>query len=214
MAGILTNLQNLLEYECERLIEHYVTHDGTARDRRFQSTIANGYVSFKNKYDWMLARSLITRNEWDVMEEVRRLRNDFVHSRPVEARRRFKTICPASLRTVRRPIFLASIGHFGHRLFKIGFSRRNGGFASERHDGPDCEATLPARAAPVLPHHSRYGTDISGSGSNRTYQIMKADFAADGSVPPGATRGDRTATANRSRRLRPVRVHPAGMSSS
>ena len=55
--------------------------------------------------------------------------------------------------------------------------------------------------------------NYSGRGSNRTYQIMKADSAVDGSARPDATR-DPAATTESSRRLSPVRVRLAGMRSS
>ena len=38
-----------------------------------------------------------------------------------------RTICPELVRTVRRPVFQGWIAHFRHRLYKIGFSRREGG---------------------------------------------------------------------------------------
>ena len=89
MLGILTNLQNLLEHESEELIKHYVTTQGTNKEQQFQARIENGYVTFKTKCDWLLSRSQITQNHWDVMDEVRDLRNSFVHSRPSSARKRF-----------------------------------------------------------------------------------------------------------------------------
>ena len=90
MQGILINLQNLLEHECEALINHYVAEKGTQREQEFRMRIADGYVTFKSKCDWLLARSLITQEDRDVMDEVRRLRNALAHSRPTKARRRFK----------------------------------------------------------------------------------------------------------------------------
>lgn len=90
MQGILTNLQNLLEYEAEELIEYYVSNRGTAQEQQFKSRISNGYVSFKTKCDWLMARSLVTQNEWDVLEEIRSLRNTAVHNRPNTVRKRLK----------------------------------------------------------------------------------------------------------------------------
>jgi hypothetical protein len=88
MFGVLTNLQNLLEHESEVLIHHYATNRGDTRERQFEARIASGYVSFKSKCDWLLARSLIIQAQWDAMDEVRRLRNEYVHARPTKARRR------------------------------------------------------------------------------------------------------------------------------
>ena len=89
MQGILVIVQNLLEHESEILIGDYVKKRGTIKERAFQRTIETGYVSFKAKMDWILARKLIGQPEWDVMEEVRRLRNAYAHSRPTERRRHY-----------------------------------------------------------------------------------------------------------------------------
>jgi hypothetical protein len=90
MRGILINLQNLLEHESEEAIRHYVKRKGTDKDRQFQRRMDNGYISFKAKYDWLRARSLINQDDWSIMDEVRQLRNDYVHTRPTQNRRRFK----------------------------------------------------------------------------------------------------------------------------
>ncbi len=90
MQGILTNMQNLLEHESEELIRHYAQQQGTVEDQQFQRRMDHGYVSFKSKCDWLRARSLIDQNEWEVMDEVRRLRNEYAHARPTPNRRRFR----------------------------------------------------------------------------------------------------------------------------
>ena len=89
IQGILVLLQNLLEYESEILIALY-TQKATSKERKFQQQIDRGYVSFKAKMDWLLARRLIGKSEWKVMEEVRRLRNAYAHSRPTERRTRYR----------------------------------------------------------------------------------------------------------------------------
>jgi hypothetical protein len=90
MRGILINLQNLLEHESEEAIRHYVKLQGTAKDKHFHQRMNNGYISSKAKYDWLRARALINQDDWSIMDEVRQLRNDYVHTRPTESRRRFK----------------------------------------------------------------------------------------------------------------------------
>ncbi len=55
-----------------------------------------------------------------------------------------RTICPALVRTVQRPVFRASIVCFRYRLFKIGFSRRNGGITVQEVLG---SARVPRTAA-------------------------------------------------------------------
>lgn len=89
MQGILTQLQNLLEHESEELIRHYTRNGGAPAEGQFCKRIDEGYVSFKAKCDWLVAQSLITQSDWEVMDEVRRLRNDYVHTRPSAQRRRF-----------------------------------------------------------------------------------------------------------------------------
>lgn len=88
MLQILTNLQNLLEGECEALIHHYATGRGTAQERVFDERIRTGFEAFKNKFEWLRKRSLISKDERDVMEAIRCLRNDFVHAREIAGRRR------------------------------------------------------------------------------------------------------------------------------
>jgi hypothetical protein len=41
-----------------------------------------GFVSFKTKFEWALAKKLITKNESDVMEQIRSIRNEQIHARP------------------------------------------------------------------------------------------------------------------------------------
>jgi hypothetical protein len=89
MQGIVILLQNLLEHEAELLIKYYVTRGGRRKEMAFQKEIENGYVAFKTKMDWLLKRKLIQQTEWDVMEEVRCLRNAYAHSRPTERRKRY-----------------------------------------------------------------------------------------------------------------------------
>ena len=89
MSGVLASLQNLLEHECETLIQYYATQHANLGEQQFATQVANGYVSFKSKCDWLRARALITQDQWDTMDEVRRLRNDYVHARPRASRRRY-----------------------------------------------------------------------------------------------------------------------------
>ncbi len=89
MQGILIILQNLLEHEAEEAIRQYSTAKGTTKEQEFYQKIENGYVSFKGKCDWLLARDLITQADWEIMDEVRRLRNQYAHSRPRTTRQRY-----------------------------------------------------------------------------------------------------------------------------
>lgn len=89
MLGVLTNLQNLLEHEAEELIRHWAANHANGNEQQFASSIETGYVSFKTKCDWLLARTQLSQEEWTTMDEVRRLRNAYVHKRPLSDRRRY-----------------------------------------------------------------------------------------------------------------------------
>ena len=88
IRGILLDLQNVLEHESEQLIEYHVKHNPTARNQNFSEKLRDGYVSFKTKFEWLKARHRLGSEECDVMEEIRILRNAFIHARPEEKRRR------------------------------------------------------------------------------------------------------------------------------
>jgi hypothetical protein len=90
MQGILIILQNLLEHESEILIGQFAKKNGSTKELAFHQRIEAGYVSFKTKMDWLLARKLIEHPDWDIMEEIRRLRNEYAHSRPSSHRLRFR----------------------------------------------------------------------------------------------------------------------------
>lgn len=104
MFIILANLQNLLEHESETLIEHYATLHGNAKEQQFAASFSEGFVSFRCKFDWLLARALITQDQWDTMEEIRRLRNDHIHARPssVRCRHTYRGFPLLTQRSVRR----------------------------------------------------------------------------------------------------------------
>jgi hypothetical protein len=90
MQGTLTNLQNILEHETEELIRYYINQPENDQDIQFQQKMDDGYISFKAKCDWLLARSLLSQDEWEIMDKVRELKNKFVQSRPITKRRRFR----------------------------------------------------------------------------------------------------------------------------
>jgi hypothetical protein len=88
ISQIITNLQNLLEGECDALIHHHANARGTAQERQFDAQVRSGFVAFKTKFEWLRKRCLVSQDERDMMEEIRRLRNDFVHAREMANRRR------------------------------------------------------------------------------------------------------------------------------
>jgi hypothetical protein len=90
MMRIILNLQNIMEHEIELAIASTAERSEKEKDKRFQERIEQGFVSFKSKFQGLSKRRLITETEADVMEEIRRVRNEQIHSRPTEKRRKLK----------------------------------------------------------------------------------------------------------------------------
>lgn len=86
IAGILLNLENIMDYESEELIKHYVKNNPSKPDQQFKKKIDDGYVNFKCKYEWLRSRSLISQKEINIMEEIRILRNVHIHIKPTARR--------------------------------------------------------------------------------------------------------------------------------
>jgi hypothetical protein len=79
---IMLNLQNILEYELELVIASYVNANKTANNQSFLDKSNAGFVSFKAKFEWALAKNLVAEDDVNVMEQVRSIRNDQIHARP------------------------------------------------------------------------------------------------------------------------------------
>jgi hypothetical protein len=60
------------------------------RDRKLQSRIEEGYASFKEKFKWLRDKDLISKTDYDVMDEIREIRNKHAHWRPSATRRKLK----------------------------------------------------------------------------------------------------------------------------
>ena len=90
IARITSNLQNLLEYELELVIEDYVAANKSKKNETFLKKIQTEFVSFKNKFAWACAKKLISQDEYAIMEQIRLIRNKQVHSRPTKRRIRLK----------------------------------------------------------------------------------------------------------------------------
>lgn len=82
MANLLLILQNLIEYELERVIEVFVQKNPTKQHLNFLSEIQTGFVAFQTKFTWACARKLVTKDEHDIMEEIRLIQNAQTHARP------------------------------------------------------------------------------------------------------------------------------------
>lgn len=107
VRGILLDLQNIIEHEIEKLIEYYVQGNPTTRNQIFEKQIKNGFVSFKNKFEWLRSRNLLTDQERDIMEGIRILRNANIHARPQGKRLKSKYFGkPLLTRTSIRKMFL------------------------------------------------------------------------------------------------------------
>ena len=90
VTTIILNLQNVVEYELELVITVYVTTNKSKKNKSFLKNIQSGFVSFKKKFEWALTKQLITKNERDVMEQIRTIRNDQIHSRPTTKSVKYK----------------------------------------------------------------------------------------------------------------------------
>ena len=90
MARIILILQNILEHEIELVIASKVKGTGENEDIEFANRIEEGYVSFKSKFEWLFNKALITDTEKQIMDEIRKVRNEQVHARPTQKRRKLK----------------------------------------------------------------------------------------------------------------------------
>jgi hypothetical protein len=90
MREILLDLENILEFELEYAIKRHAKIKPSKRTAAFVNNIDEGFVSFKSKFEWARKRSIISADERDVMEEIRRLRNAFAHITPTPSRKRHK----------------------------------------------------------------------------------------------------------------------------
>jgi hypothetical protein len=90
MTRVILALQNILEYEIELVIAVVTSRSSNPRDRKLQSRIEEDYASFKDKFQWLLDKALISKTDYDVMEEIRKIRNKHAHWRPSATRRKLK----------------------------------------------------------------------------------------------------------------------------
>jgi len=90
LANLLLILQNLIEHELERVIEGFVQKNPARQHRDFLHEIETGFVAFKTKFAWSRARSLVTQDEYDIMEEIRLIRNAQTHVRPEAKRPKYR----------------------------------------------------------------------------------------------------------------------------
>lgn len=82
VATIVLNLQSILEYELELVIANFVDANKTTENQAFLEEIFNGFKAFKVKFEWAFKRGLITDDDYNVMEQIRLIRNRQTHARP------------------------------------------------------------------------------------------------------------------------------------
>jgi hypothetical protein len=90
MTRVILALQNILEYEIELVIAVVTSRSSNPRDRKLQSRIEEDYASFKEKFQWLLDKDLISKTDYDVMDEIRKIRNKHAHWRPSATRRKLR----------------------------------------------------------------------------------------------------------------------------
>jgi hypothetical protein len=90
MTRVILALQNILEYEIELVIAVVASRSSNPRDRKLLSRIEEDYASFKEKFQWLLDKDLISKADYDVMDKIRDVRNQHAHWRPSATRRKLK----------------------------------------------------------------------------------------------------------------------------
>jgi len=90
IARILLSLQNILELELEKAIRQFTKRNASDQNNAFLKKMENGFVSFKTKFEWAHSKRLLTKREYDVMEEIRKIRNKQTHFRPTNRRVKYK----------------------------------------------------------------------------------------------------------------------------
>jgi hypothetical protein len=90
MTRVILALQNIIEYEIELVIAVVASRSSNPRNRKLQSKIEEDYASFKEKFKWLRDEDLISKTDYDVMDEIRKIRNKHAHWRPSATRRKLK----------------------------------------------------------------------------------------------------------------------------
>jgi len=90
IRNIILNLQNILEHEIEEVLIKYLKDKTDKKNLKFFKKLNEDYVSFKEKYDWLLNKEIISEDTWEKLDHIRQLRNAFVHSRPYKKRIKYK----------------------------------------------------------------------------------------------------------------------------
>jgi len=105
MRSALVNLANALDNELELIIKNVVKRNQSKDGGKLVDRIENGFCSFKIKFEWVFKKGLITKEQRDMMEEIRILRNTLTHYRRSKKRPKYTykdlpLMCGVSLRNL------------------------------------------------------------------------------------------------------------------
>jgi len=90
MRGIPINLVNALENEMEVIIRNEVKLNPSKKGSKLLKEIDEGFSSFKSKFEWLFRKNLISREEREIMDELRILRNRLTHYHRSKERPKYK----------------------------------------------------------------------------------------------------------------------------
>lgn len=90
MTRILINLTNIFDNEMELIIKKYYKKNPSKKGDKLVKKIKEGFVSFKEKFTWLSSHKLIDNVQYDIMEDLRVLRNKHTHYRFSSKRPKFK----------------------------------------------------------------------------------------------------------------------------
>jgi hypothetical protein len=90
MTILLINLVNVLDTEMEKIIEQYYVKNPSRKAQEITRRIKEGFVSFKEKFDFLFDKKLIDINQYYIMEDLRKLRNKHTHYRCLKTRPKFR----------------------------------------------------------------------------------------------------------------------------
>lgn len=88
MSGIVLTLQNILESKIDELFPAYLNKSKTKKNAKLLKRLKAGYVSFKEKIDWLQEKKIISAKEYSDLDELRKARNHFAHYRSSKKRKK------------------------------------------------------------------------------------------------------------------------------
>ena len=86
MRNILLAVTSILEFELEFLIERHIDAAASKKDIRLARRMRTHFVTFFEKYKWLYDHGIINTNEFNVLDQITKLRNKFTHFKPTVRR--------------------------------------------------------------------------------------------------------------------------------